>query len=168
MGNTILRFTRKGILASEEVETQYMGKKIVSSDYSYEELPKNILKKLGIQDIKVEWNERKEIDSIELMFPPKEPEQVSQNIKDKVPSWKKSHIEGMEKPNHIGYVIRKYLKEQKKVSWKKLCDYLDRIGYTNPRTNGAVFEAFKILRDDRREIKQIGRGDDKEFEWIGD
>lgn len=164
MGNIVLTFTKLGMSAAEEVETEYMGKKIVSSNYPYEKLPKNILEKLGIEDIKIKFNETKDIESLEINFLAKEVKQIKVN--GIIPAWKKTHIEGIQKPGHIGYNIRNYIKEQKKVSWKQLCNYLKESGYTNPEANGSVIEALVILRDDLKEIKQIGRGKDKIYEWM--
>lgn len=152
------------VIVEKEIDDPELGRvPAKSKPFSIEKLPTALLQGINVVGA------RKEKDGqLILTFQKNEAAIPSHlRISDKIPAWKQSHIEGIEKPGHLGYVIRKTILKAGEISHSELCDELGRNDFKNSESSGSVKEAIVILRDDRREIEQMGRGDTKRYKWVG-
>lgn len=171
---SILVFTKEGMVIESEVDVPLIGKKKMTSDlFYYDKLPIEKLRNLEIVSIQPMPNESNKdiLQSLRFTVEIKNGAvegKTSQPLHDQItPYWKESHIRGIDEPGRLGYQIQSFIRSRGKVTWEDLCNHLRRQGYRNPEVNGSVSEAIVILRDDLRRIKQTGYAEHKIFEWIG-
>jgi hypothetical protein len=173
---TTLVFNKEGVSIESEVDHPLIGKKVISSDtFPYIDSTFEKFRNLGIVSIQPELDDKKEIlRSLRFKVELRDSKESDSELKasqiipmESMPSWKKSHVEGIDIEGRVGNTIMKHIKEKRKVTVKELHRYLKEKGVVNPETNGSVSEALVILRDDLHRIKQFGYGDTKYYEWIG-
>lgn len=168
MSNVKLKLKKEGVSVSEDVETKFLGWTTVDSDvFPYNKIPADVLENLGIERIAIDINDRSEITEVNIEFKENKKNPQSELSGRSEPAWKIRIRENIDKPGYTGYKIREHIRSSRKVSFPELCSYLKREGNKNPETNGLVSHTLKILRDDRKEIMQTGRGDERVFEWVG-
>lgn len=161
-------FIRANNVTIEEIATAF--RLTTDKNYSKEDIQKSlaILERLSIvrkdENIYRLTRSIKEIQSdIQLLYPSKQiikPPKL--NPDPTVPSYVKAYLEQLESPNTLASLIRQTIQQRQRISHKELEEEVTNAGY---QISGGVVATLKVLRDHTNEIRQTGKGDDKEYEW---
>ncbi|GEM_PF-6796561 len=151
------------MLVEKDIDDPELGQVTVRREYDIQKLPPNLFGGFNL----VAATRGKEGEAVLTLQKNRTKQETKNIVSAMVLGWKESHLEGIEKPGYLGYEIRTTIKKAGKFSHRELCMELEAKGFKNPKMSGSVKEAIVILRDDRREIELIGRGDRKSYTWIG-
>lgn len=170
-----LIFRKDGVIYRDIVETPF-GQEILEKRVDYSDIKGLKLSSVSVDPIienGILKAIRMEVDKFEVID---EKEEITEEnylakiIKKRLmekewPSYVRAYAHALLNPNTMAATIRRILKEKKKISDRELRRLIKEKGY-NP-DGGSYLAILYVLDKVTGEIKRIGKGKDKTYEWIG-
>ena len=171
-----LIFRKEGVIYRDEISTPF-GPEIVEKKVSYNEIKGLKLSSVSVDPViedGVLKAIRMEVEEFKVIGTKKESKEGGYNLADLIekrlaegdwPPYVVAYSRALLNPNTMASALRNIIKERKKISDKELRKIIEERGY-NP--DGGSYSAILYVLDKvTGEIKRMGRGKDKMYEWVG-
>lgn len=167
-----LIFRKDGVIYRTTVETPF-GQEVLEKRVDYSEIKGLKLSSVSVDPVienGVLKAIRMDVDEFEVVDEKEEDDLaklIEKRLKEKEwPSYVRAYAHALLNPNTMAATMRKILKEKKKISDRDLRKLIEEKGY-NP-DGGAYSAILYVLDKVTGEIKRMGRGKDKRYEWVGE
>lgn len=170
-----LIFRKDGVIYRDTVETPF-GQEVIEKKVDYSEIRGLKLSSVSVDPVienGILKAIRMDVDEFEVVDEKKENVEeydlaklIEKRLKEREwSSYVRSYAHALLNPNTMAATIRRVLKEKKKISDRELRKLIKERGY-NP-DGGAYTAILYVLDEFTGEIKRMGRGKDKMYEWVG-